>query len=60
VGTDERFSVTLQIDIFEDGLRQILDWTPDQYLIELVQGYADGNRELVIINVLARGLPDEE
>jgi hypothetical protein len=60
VRRDERFSVTLQIDIFEDGLRQILTWTPDQHFIELVQGYSDGKRELVIINVIARGLSDEE
>lgn len=56
---DERFSVTLQMDIPEDSLRQILDWTPDDHFIELVQGYADGKRELLIINVFARGLPDE-
>jgi hypothetical protein len=59
VERDERFSVTLQMDIEEDGLRQILDWTPDEHFVELVQVYADGTRELLIINVFARGLPDE-
>jgi hypothetical protein len=60
VQMDERFSVTFQIDIEEDGLRQILDWTPDAHFIELVQGYADGSRELVLLNVISRGLSDEE
>lgn len=59
VERDERFSVTLQMDIEEDGLRQILDWTPDDHFIELVQVYADGSRELLVMNVFARGLPDE-
>ena len=60
VQRDERFSVTFQIDIQEDGLRQILDWSPEAHFIELVQGYADGSRELVLLNVISRGLSDED
>lgn len=59
VRADERFSVTFSVDIAGDALRHIVDWTYQDHFAVLVQGYADGKLELVLVNVMSRGLGDE-
>jgi len=56
VKRDERFSVSFTIDIPEDGLRQIVTWAPERYLIELVTGYCDGALEAVLMDPMQRGV----
>lgn len=56
VARDERFSVAFNIDIPEDGLRQIVQWYPDVHVMELVRGYVDGELETILIDVVPRGL----
>jgi hypothetical protein len=56
VTRDERFTVSFQIDIMEDGLRQITEWLPDTYMIGLARGYVDGELEKTDVIVLPRGV----
>ncbi len=59
VRADERFSATFSVDMETDALRQLVEWTPDVHLAEVLKGHADGSLELLLINVMARGLEDE-
>jgi len=56
VKKDERFSVSFTIDIPDDGLRQIVTWVPERHLLELVQGYSDGKREVLLVDPMQRGV----
>ncbi len=56
VKRDERFSVSFTIDIPEDGLRQIVTWVPERHLLELVQGYSDGERAVLLVDPMQRGV----
>jgi hypothetical protein len=60
VSRDERFSTILQVDIPEDALRQITEWTPEVHLLELVRCHGDGRLVLTIANPFTRGLSVEE
>ncbi len=56
VREDERFGVSFLVDIPADGLPQIVSWRPDVYMMELIQAYADGGLELVLVNIAPRGV----